>query len=66
MVEQVAAVSIAAEAAFETGSRTPQPLRAAMAKARAREAVPLFADTVHALHGAIGVTKEYDLQLYTR
>jgi alkylation response protein AidB-like acyl-CoA dehydrogenase len=66
MAEQVAAVSIAAEAAFETDARTPAPLRAAIAKARASEAVPLVADTAHALHGAIGVTEEYDLQLYTR
>ena len=29
-------------------------------------AVPLAASTAHALHGAIGVTAEYDLQLYTR
>jgi alkylation response protein AidB-like acyl-CoA dehydrogenase len=66
MAEKVAAVSIAAEAAFETHSRTPTPLRAANAKAVASEAVPLLADTAHALHGAIGVTEEYDLQLYTR
>ncbi len=37
-----------------------------MAKARASEAAPLVADTAHALHGAIGITEEYDLQLYTR
>jgi alkylation response protein AidB-like acyl-CoA dehydrogenase len=66
MAEQVAAVSIAAEAAFESGSRTPSLVRAAMAKARASEAVPLVANTAHALHGAIGVTEEFDLQLYTR
>ncbi len=66
MAENVVAVSIAAEAAFESEERTPSPLRAAMAKARASEAVPLVANTAHALHGAIGVTQEYDLQLYTR
>ncbi|CPQ60365.1 acyl-CoA dehydrogenase [Bordetella pertussis] len=26
----------------------------------------LAANTAHAVHGAIGVTEEYDLQLYTR
>lgn len=66
MAEHVAAVSIAAEAAFETDARTPVPLRAAMAKARSSEAAAFIADTAHALHGAIGVTEEYDLQLYTR
>ena len=36
------------------------------AAGRASEAVPQVANTAHALHGAIGVTEEYDLQLYTR
>ncbi len=66
MAEKVVAVSIAAEVAFESDARTPSPLRAACAKAVASEAVPLLVDTAHALHGAIGVTEEYDLQLYTR
>jgi acyl-CoA dehydrogenase len=66
MAEHVAAVSIAAEASFETAGRSPALLRAAMAKSRASEAVSLVANTAHALHGAIGVTEEYDLQLFTR
>jgi alkylation response protein AidB-like acyl-CoA dehydrogenase len=37
-----------------------------MAKARASEAAVLVANTAHGLHGAIGVTEEYDLQLLTR
>ncbi|WP_262356918.1 acyl-CoA dehydrogenase family protein, partial [Bordetella pertussis] len=41
-------------------------LPAAIAKARASEAAALAANTAHAVHGAIGVTEEYDLQLYTR
>ncbi|MNG36961.1 hypothetical protein D3C84_1241600 [compost metagenome] len=28
--------------------------------------MPLVASTAHALHGAIGVTEEFDLQLYSR
>ncbi len=66
MAEQVAAVAIAAEAAFASGRRRPPLLAAAMAKARAGQATPLLANTAHALHGAIGVTEEVDLQLYTR
>lgn len=66
MAEHIAASSVAAEMAFETQGRTPTLLRAALAKARTSEAVPIVADTAHALHGAIGITEEYDLQLYTR
>jgi alkylation response protein AidB-like acyl-CoA dehydrogenase len=66
MAEHVAAVSIAAEFAFDTPARTPDLLRAAIAKSVASEAVPLVANMAHALHGAIGVTEEYDLQLHTR
>jgi acyl-CoA dehydrogenase len=66
MAEQVVAASIAAEAAFQTDARTPRLLPAAIAKARTSEAAPGVANTAHALHGAIGVTGEYDLQLLTR
>jgi len=66
MAEEVAAVSMAAEAAFQTSARTPAPLPAAMAKARASEAALSVANAAHALHGAIGITQEYDLQLLTR
>jgi acyl-CoA dehydrogenase len=66
MAEQVAAASITAESAFQAPGRTPRLLPAAMAKARASEAAPGVANTAHALHGAIGVTEEYDLQLFTR
>jgi len=66
MAEQIAAVSIASESAFVGVDGTPALLRSAIAKARASEAVPLVANTAHALHGAIGVTEEYDLQLFTR
>jgi len=41
-------------------------LRAALAKARASEATALVAPMAHAIHGAIGITAELDLQLYTR
>jgi alkylation response protein AidB-like acyl-CoA dehydrogenase len=66
MAELVAAAAMAAEAAFQDDARTPRLLPAAMAKARASEAVVDVANTAHALHGAIGVTEEYDLQLLTR
>lgn len=65
--EHVVAASMAAEAAFQT-SDGPLPSFAAcaVAKSRASEAAQLVASTAHAVHGAIGVTQEYDLQLFTR
>ena len=42
------------------------PLRVACAKAIASSAAPRIANTAHAVHGAIGISAEYDLQLYTR
>jgi acyl-CoA dehydrogenase len=66
MAEHVAAASMAAEAAFQTELRSPRPLAAALAKARTSEAAVLVANHAHALHGAIGITEEYDLQLFTR
>jgi hypothetical protein len=66
MAEQVVAASMAAEAAFQSGSRAVPAMLAAIAKARASEAAVDVASTAHALHGAIGVTQEFDLQLLTR
>jgi alkylation response protein AidB-like acyl-CoA dehydrogenase len=66
MAQHVAATGMAAELAFASIDRVPQRLPTAIAKARASMAVTLVASTAHALHGAIGVTEEYDLQLYTR
>jgi hypothetical protein len=66
MAEHVAASLIAAEAAFHGAVPTPPPLASAIAKARTSEAAVLVASIAHAVHGAIGVTEEYDLQLLTR
>lgn len=66
MAEHVAAASMAAEAAFHTDAAVPPLLAAAMAKSRASEAAVLVVSIAHALHGAIGITEEYDLQLLTR
>jgi alkylation response protein AidB-like acyl-CoA dehydrogenase len=66
MAEHTAAGSIAAEAAFQGIGKTPSLLACAIAKSRTSEAAVLVAATAHALHGAIGITQEYDLQLLTR
>ncbi|MDB5861366.1 MAG: hypothetical protein JWQ76_5055 [Ramlibacter sp.] len=66
MAEHVAAAGMAAEAAFATDAPLPSPTACAVAKARASEAAQLVASIAHAVHGAIGITEEYDLQLFTR
>lgn len=66
LAEHVAASRIAAQIGCSGGGPAPEPLRAALAKSRTSEAAALAAPTVHAVHGAIGITAEFDLQLYTR
>ncbi|HEY2417017.1 MAG TPA: acyl-CoA dehydrogenase [Steroidobacteraceae bacterium] len=59
--EQVFAARTAAQLGC-SGNR----LRVAIAKARTSEAALEVASLGHSIHGAIGFTEEYDLQLYTR
>jgi len=66
MAEHVAAARMAAEIGCAGTGPLPAPLRAALAKARTSEAAALVAPMAHAVHGAIGITAELDLQLYTR
>lgn len=66
MAEQVFAAHIAAELGCAGVTLLPQSLRAAVAKARASEAATLITSTAHAVHGAIGITAELDLQIFTR
>lgn len=64
MAEDCVAVRMAVE--LGAASDTPDPLRVAAAKSVASAAAPRVANTAHAVHGAIGISAEYDLQLYTR
>lgn len=64
LAEQVLSAQVAARGAF-VGS-TFDPVRVAAAKCRANEAAGFVCNIAHAIHGAIGVTAEFDLQLYTR
>jgi acyl-CoA dehydrogenase len=64
MAENVVAIRMAVELA--AGCDWPTPERAALAKTVAATYAPAIAGTAHAVHGAIGVSAEYDLQLYTR
>jgi alkylation response protein AidB-like acyl-CoA dehydrogenase len=66
MAEQVLAARMAAEIGCAGDGILPHPLRTAVAKARASEAAEKVVAIAHAVHGAIGVTAEYDLQLLTR
>jgi acyl-CoA dehydrogenase len=66
LAEQAFAARMAAELACAEAGLPPQRLRAAVAKARATEAAEKAVAIAHAVHGAIGVTAEFDLQLLTR
>jgi acyl-CoA dehydrogenase len=66
MAEQVFAARMAAELGCANGGIDAHALRAAVAKARAGEAAEKVVAIAHAVHGAIGVTADFDLQLLTR
>ncbi|AOB28368.1 acyl-CoA dehydrogenase family protein [Bordetella bronchiseptica] len=65
LAEQVAAVATAARLACASGALFPDPALAACARLRACEAVPVVCALAHAVHGAIGITEELPLGLYT-
>lgn len=65
IAEDVVATRIAASLGC-AGGIAPSLAAAATAKSVASAAVPRIAATAHAVHGAIGVSEEHDLQLYTR
>jgi acyl-CoA dehydrogenase len=64
--EHTFAARMAAQIGCSAKGHVPERLRVAVAKARASESVVEVAALSHAIHGAIGFTAEYDLQLYTR
>ena len=69
MSEHVFAARMAAQLGCSGGQAagvTPDRLRVATAKARCSEAALAVSEFAHAIHGAIGFTEEYDLQLFTR
>lgn len=66
MAEHVSAARMAAQIACETDGVAADPLKVAVGKARTSEAAVEVASLAHSIHGAIGFTTEFDLQLYTR
>ncbi|WP_182286947.1 acyl-CoA dehydrogenase family protein [Comamonas testosteroni] len=66
MSEHVFAARMAAQLGCSGDGIVPDRLRVAVAKARCSEAALVVTELAHAIHGAIGFTEEYDLQLFTR
>lgn len=66
MSEHVFAARMAAQLGCSGAGVLPDRLRVATAKARCSEAALVVSELAHAIHGAIGFTQEYDLQLFTR
>ena len=66
MAENTALARTAARIGCSSRTHLPQANAAAIAKSLATEAAASVAAIAHAVHGAIGITEEYDLQLYTR
>ncbi len=66
MSEHAFAARMAAQLGCQSTTVHPERLRVAVAKARTSEAALEVAALGHAIHGAIGFTAEFDLQLLTR
>jgi acyl-CoA dehydrogenase len=64
--EHTFAARMAAQIGCHSPDHVPERLRVAVAKARTSEAAVEVAALAHSIHGAIGFTAEFDLQLYTR
>ena len=64
--EHTFAARTAAQIGCQSDGGMPDRLRVAVAKARTSEAALEVAALSHSIHGAIGFTEEFDLQLYTR
>jgi alkylation response protein AidB-like acyl-CoA dehydrogenase len=66
VAELVFGARMAAEMACRSTGWQPEPMLCAMAKTQTSQAVARVTSVAHAVHGAIGVTYEFDLHLYTR
>lgn len=66
MAEQTALARTAARLGCASGGHLPDGRAAAVAKGVASEAAVAVAAIAHAVHGAIGITAEHPLQLFTR
>lgn len=64
--EHALAARMAAQIGCQAAGAAPERLRVAIAKARTSEAALEVAALAHSIHGAIGFTEAFDLQLFTR
>lgn len=64
--EEVFATRMAMQLALRGRGPAPEGQVAMVAKARCSAAVPEITAVAHLVHGAIGITEEYDLQLFSR
>lgn len=65
MAEEMVAARVASQLGC-AGAFPPSLVAAATAKSVASRAAACVAATAHAVHGAIGISEEHDLQLFTR
>lgn len=65
MAEEMVAARVASQLGC-AGTFPPSLVAAATAKSVASRAAARIAATAHAVHGAIGISEEHDLQLFTR
>lgn len=66
MAEEASVARMAAQLGCNTSLDAKEPMRIGIAKARTSMAASRIAQIAHQIHGAIGTTIEYDLQLFTR
>lgn len=66
VAELVFGARMATEMACRSNDWQPASMLAALAKSQTSQAVARVTAVAHAVHGAIGVTHEFDLQLFTR
>jgi acyl-CoA dehydrogenase len=66
LAEQTACAMVASEAAFAESGQQLARMRVMAAKVCASEAAGIAAETAHAVHGAIGITREHALHLLTQ
>lgn len=66
VAELVFGARMAAEMSCQSSGWQPQAMLCALAKSQTSAVVARVTSVAHAVHGAIGVTYEFDLHLYTR
>ena len=66
LAEEAAASAMAATIGCDGAGPLADPFAAAVAKMRASRAAASASSIAHGVHGAIGFSEEYDLQLFTR